>query len=397
MRMLKIAVVGAAAAALIGIGLGPALADPPAGVTPKLCSIVGVGAQSTARLMDAMAAVYDKSNPGCPMYSWDGQNPVTAQPGGTIVTKGSSPTDMTCAIARPDNSSSGVEALAAAKIDLGFPCINFARSESPPSSTSPTGLVWVGFALDAVSWITTTKAAGAPATLTAAQLNAIYSCKDRTWRSVGGTSTADIVPGLPQASSDTRPFFLAAIGNPTLGSCVVNGSIDIPSDPDNPVPLQENTGVSATSTGVSCTSAKWAACTTGNAYWFAHNADALYPYSAADWIAQAAAPAGGGHASPVFAHGLVTEPKEISGVSPITAGSPDTISKAFETGTATLVFTHSEYNVVPNVGTIAAPEIAKGPITTIFGPKGVVCSNSTIIESFGFGTLGSRCGFLVAG
>jgi ABC-type phosphate transport system substrate-binding protein len=397
MRVLKIAVAGAAAAALIGIGLGPALADPPTGVTPPLCAVVGVGAQSTAYVMDAIATAYDATKPKCPMYSWDGLPPGTVMPFGSIVTKGASGTDTTCEIARPDGSAAGVDALAVTKIDDGFPCINFARSESPPSSTSPTGLVWVGFARNAVTWVTTTKAAGAPASLTAAQLNAIYSCKDRTWKSVGGTSTAQIAPGLPQTSSETRAFFLAAIGITTPGSCVVNGSIDIPGDPENPVPMEENTGVSPASTSASCTSADWAACETGNAYWFAHNANALYPYSVADWIAQAAAPAGGGHASPLFGHGLVTEPREISGVSPITAGKPDTISNKFVIGTASRVFTNLEYNVVPNVGTTTAPKIAAGPITTIFGPKGVVCGDTTIIESWGFQSLGSLCGSLTAG
>jgi ABC-type phosphate transport system substrate-binding protein len=398
----KIAVVAAAAATALGVGLGPALADPPSGTVPALTSIVGVGSNTTALVMDAMSTGYNATKPADDLWSWDAVNPVTGATGQTIETKGTSKSDTTCDIARPDGSGAGVTALSTTKTDGGQPCINYARSSSPPSATSPAGLVFVGMAKDAVTWVTTTAATGAPKTLDETQLHNIYSAntgKCLTWKDVGGTSTDPIVPGLPQTSSGTRSFFLAAIDVTTPGTCTVNGEINIPSDPNNPVLLEENTGVSGTASGKTCTSADWAACTTGNAYWFANNANALYPYSAADWIAQAAAPAGGGHTTPLFGHGVVTEPGEISGVSPITAGSPDTISTAFTTGTATKVFTRVVYNVVPNVGTTSAPKIAAGAITDIFGPKGYICSSSgtTTLKSYGFLPLGSLCGFLTAG
>ena len=47
----------------------------------------------------------------------------------------------------------------------------------------------------------------------------------------------------------------------------------------------------------------------------------------------------------------MTKPGEISGISPITAGSPQTIKTKFTTAAATKVFTRVVYNVVPNVGT----------------------------------------------
>jgi hypothetical protein len=136
---------------------------------------------------------------------------------------------------------------------------------------------------------------------------------------------------------------------------------------------------------------------TANSYFFAHNANALFPYSAADWIAQTATPAGGGHTSDSFAHGLVTEPGAISGVAPIAPGTPDVIASKFTTGTATEVFTRVVYNVVPNVGTTTDPKIATGPITTIFGPKGYICKKNSLIENWGFLPLGTLCGFLTAG
>src|SRR5580658_2695592 len=101
----KIAVVAAAAATALGVGLGPALADPPAGVTPALTSVVGVGAQTTQGLFDAIATNYDATKPATKLYSWDAVNPKTGATGDTIVTKGKSSTDTTCAIARPDGGS----------------------------------------------------------------------------------------------------------------------------------------------------------------------------------------------------------------------------------------------------------------------------------------------------
>jgi hypothetical protein len=80
MRILKIAVVAAAAEALIGARLGPALADPPSGVTPALTSVVGVGSNATALVMDAIADNHDaqKPAPAVKLYSWDAISPVTS-------------------------------------------------------------------------------------------------------------------------------------------------------------------------------------------------------------------------------------------------------------------------------------------------------------------------------
>jgi ABC-type phosphate transport system substrate-binding protein len=384
----KIAVVAAAAATALGVGLGPALADPPSGTVPALGSIVGVGSNTTTYVMDAMATSYNSSKPAQKLWSWDATNPTTGAVGDTIETKGSSATDTTCDIARPNGSGAGITALTTTATDAGHPCIDYSRSSSGPSSTSPTGLAFVAMGKDAVTWVTSTKNTGAPATLTETQLNKIYSCTDRTWKSVGGTSTSNIVPALPQSSSGTRSFFLAAIGNPVLGSCVVNGAFTVPGATGNPLPLEENTGTSTGGTG--------SGATTANQYFFNHDANALYPYSAADWIAQAAAPAGGGHTNSHFGHGQVTEPKEISGKSPITAGSPDVISTTFVDGASTKIFTRVVYNVVPNLGTASAPKIATGAITKIFGASGFVCSatGTSLLKSYGFLPLGGLCGSL---
>ena len=81
----------------------------------------------------------------------------------------------------------------------------------------------------------------------------------------------------------------------------------------------------------------------------------------------------------------------------ITTGTPGTISTAFTTDASTKIFTRVVYNVVLNAGTAAAPKIPAGPLTTIFGPSGVVCKDTTTIESWGFLSLGGLCGSLTSG
>jgi ABC-type phosphate transport system substrate-binding protein len=387
----KIAVTAAVAATVIGVGIGPALADPPSGVVPKLADVVGVGSDTTTPLMDAVSTHYNSFSPANKLYSWDATNPSTGATGDPIVTKASSSTDTTCQINRPNGSGAGINALATTKTDGGSPCVDYARASRGHQTGDPAGLLWVAFGKDAVSWTTPSGGATKPASLTQAQLKAIYSCTTTNWSQVGGGS-GTIVPVLPQTASGTRAFFLSAIGVTTPGSCVVNGSINIPNDSHNPVPLEENTGVSPSSAGGACSSANWSQCLTGNAYEFANNRNAVYPYSVGDWIAQQPAPAGGGHGNTAtFDPGVLQQPKQISGVSPIVthSGSIDTINTSFSA-----TFTRVVWNVMKNAGTTTSPAIPSN-LVPIFGtaakaPHGL-CSDTADIQSYGFETI-SGCG-----
>ena len=378
----KIAVVVATAAITIGAGIGPALADPPSGTLPKLTDVVGVGSDTTQLVMDAIAKHFDGTSPAHKLYSWDALNPSTGVAGDTIVTKGSSSSDMTCSMARPNGSSGGIKALAATIKDAGSPCIDYARSSRGTQTGDPTGLLWVGYAKDAVSWTTPKSGSGKPTTLTVAQLTAIYLCTSTKWNQVGGSSTATIVPVLPQPNSGTRAFFLKQIGVTTPGSCVVNGTISPAGNPHDPLPIEENTGVSQKdSSGFY---------TTGNQLEFG-NANTIFPYSVADWIAQTPKPAGGGHATASSAPGVLKQPQKVKSVSPIAVhtGLIDTINTAF---TSTL--TRVVWNVMPNAGTTAAPKIPAN-LLPFFGHTGAVCSDTADIKSYGFLPLtGQLCGTL---
>jgi len=221
MRMLKkllaAAVVTASATAL---AVGPALADPINGsgkpVTPKETDVVGVGSDTIQFLLDQFSFDYNKSHStGAKLYSWDALNPKTGLTDNIAFKSG-------CAkVARPNGSSAGIATLAANTKtgDKKHFCADFARSSRPRASTDPSkgpgGILFVALGKDAVTFATN-GTTNAPANLTTAQLNKIYSCQVTNWNQVGGKN-APIKAELPQTSSGTRAFFLTAIGLGTSG------------------------------------------------------------------------------------------------------------------------------------------------------------------------------------
>jgi ABC-type phosphate transport system substrate-binding protein len=229
MRMLSKLLAGSAAAAtLVALAAGPALADPPKGVTPKATDVVGVGSDTTTFALDQLSHDYNASHKsGAKLYSWDALNPTTGAVGDPIVTKAG------CAsIPRPDGSSAGITALDANTADgTGF-CIDFARSSRGRASTDPPyatgGIAFTALAGDAVTYATRSKAAGgtnAPANLTTAQLASIYECNVTNWDQLTPPGpNATIAAFLPQSGSGTRSFFLTALGGGvtpiTPGACV---------------------------------------------------------------------------------------------------------------------------------------------------------------------------------
>jgi len=195
------------------MAVGPALADPPKGVTPKETDVVGVGSDTIEFLLDQFSFDYNKAHKtGTHLYSWDALNPKTGAMGDPIKEKSGC-----SATPRPDGSSAGITALATSPktSDRKRFCVDFARSSRPRNTSSDPpkskgGIVFVTIGKDAVSYATNSTT-NAPSNLTTAQLNAIYSCTDTNWNQVGGKSGA-IDAQLPQTSSGTRAFFLNAIG-----------------------------------------------------------------------------------------------------------------------------------------------------------------------------------------
>lgn len=129
--------------------------------------------------------------------------------------------------------------LAVTAVSPRRPCLDFARSSSDSSQNAEfagTGLSYVVLATDTLSWASRRDSL-IPATLTAAQLRAIYEC------TAPGTisNPPTILPLLPQAGSGTRTDWLRFLGLP--GAPVVPGPCVSDRDPTNPaIGLIENTG-----------------------------------------------------------------------------------------------------------------------------------------------------------
>jgi len=240
------------------LAMAPALADPITGsgkaVTPKSTDVVGVGSDTIQNLFDQFSIDYNASHrTGARLYSWDALNPKTGLDDNIKTKSGCS------AILRPNGSSAGITALTAnTKVGSHF-CIDFARSSRGRKSTDPSkgpgGVLFVALAKDAVTYATN-NGSNAPTKLTTAQLHSIYTCTATTWNQVGGTSTATIVPELPQSGSGTRAFFETAIGitDSSVGACVGQSA-------------EENEGVNPVFTG-------------------ANAKNVIFPYSIGKYIAE---------------------------------------------------------------------------------------------------------------
>jgi len=359
MRMLSKLVTGAVAAATVaGLSAGTALADPPKGVTPAPASVVSVGAQTQQNLFDSLAVNWDKAHPKkTQLYTWDALNSAGAD--NNIATK------KGCkAIVRPNGASPGITSLAAnIKIGSHF-CIDIARSSRAEKSTDPTGLSFVPFAFDSVSYASISKGSNAPANLTTKQLQRIYSCTATKWNQVGGKSTATIHPLLAQAGAGTVTFFLAAIGVDTPGKCV--------SEPNT---LEENQGLSAVFKGKNAR-------------------NEIIPFSTGDWIAQAYHSAKCLNGSCTAVKGVTCKPKKgqnafgcadngvlklnkINGTSPVTGtGSKATLNAHFSS-----IFIRTLYNVVRTAKT---KDKIPAYLEQFVGAKGLFCSNETLIKDYGF-------------
>jgi ABC-type phosphate transport system substrate-binding protein len=267
MRMISKVLAGSAAAAtLVAMTAGTALADPPSGTTPSATNIVSVGAQTTQNLFDQFSKDFDSAHSSPKVYSWDAVNPVSGAIGDPIVTK-----KACTSIPRPNGGNAGITALDTNTTVPGSTshyCIDFARTASSRTSSEPPyapgGIAFVALAGDAVTWAARTAAAGgtdAPANLTSAQLTKIFECTDTNWDQVGGTN-APIEAFLPQTSAATRTFFLTALGGGvtpiTAGPCVQDGTT---ADPNS---LEENEGVNP----------------------LLNSPEAIFIYSVGDYIAQ---------------------------------------------------------------------------------------------------------------
>jgi len=344
--------------------------------SPAENDATGVGSDTIQNVLDQFAADF---NPGVAaggshLYSWDATNPLTGAIGDSI------PEKTGCSsIPRPNGSSAGITQLATFQKthDGKFFCSSFARSSRARASTDPAfapgGIAFVDLAGDAVTW-SAQATTNAPATLTTAQLAAIYNCTDTNWSQVGGKN-APIHAFIPQSGSGTRSFFLGAIGIATPGSCVS----------DDGGTLEENEGVNPV----------------------LNDPDAIFPYSIGKYIAEkfhsatclnsACTPNASGIACHPTAHqnlfGCNTHGtmvlKQINGVAPTTGkGLATVINSSFPATFQRTVFEVVPYD--PNTSDHipgATNPVGGVNLEPIFGSSGFVCTNAqakTDLTNYGF-------------
>jgi ABC-type phosphate transport system substrate-binding protein len=325
---LKLAVVAGAAAALAVSVSSPAFGDPPTGVTPNANDIVGVGSDTTQFFMDQISLNYDNTAtpPARALYSWDatGTSPIVTKTGAT-------------SIPRPDGSGAGITALVTNTIKT----VDFARSSRGRGSSDPATVGFVAFGKDAVS-VAVQNRTDAPANLTTAQLQGIYTCSITNWNQVGGNNSA-IQPFLPQSGSGTRSFFEAAMGltDAQIGPCVTQG-------------VQENEGLDPQ----------------------LQNRHVVVPYSVAKYIAQVYHSGAGQNDFGTDDHGTLkvlslNSTKPTKGVAPKVTINPN-FSPTFQ---------RVVYNVIRKTSSGDIPAYLKG----IFGPTGYICSKGrTVTKNYGF-------------
>lgn len=320
----------AALATTLGVlGAAPVSADPDPGTTPTPIDLVGVGSDTTEKVMNSVAAAYNAELWGSAtkLHSFDATGSATITP------------KAGCAeMPRPNGSSAGIKALMA---DQSTPaCIDFARSSREKSTSgSEDGLAFLALGRDGVTWVRQ-EVSNAPASLTTAQLGAIYRCEATTWDQVGGTGTGTIEPYLPQSGSGTRSFWLSAIGVSTPGACVTQG-------------VPENDGTA-----------------------LPNDPDVVAPYSIANYIAQAYRGIDDRHGTTVM--GQIDSRQPTTGT-----GTAAELNPGFAPGFLRLV-----YNVVERtpLGEVAPQHQA------VFGADGYICANQELVSAHGFGELGTECG-----
>ncbi|MFE4644592.1 hypothetical protein [Streptomyces sp. NPDC056730] len=238
-----------------------------------------------------------------------------------------------CTINRPNGSSAGIDALRNAVLN-STGCIDFARSSRGPADTTTTKLTWIPFAKDAVTVaVRSDSALNSALDLTTAQLRDIYTCVKTTHNGV------TLTPLLPQSGSGTRTFFLEKIGvtEAQVGTCV-NGAV------------QEHDGTALDTAGD------------------------IAPYSVAQYIAQT-------NGVVADRHG-VTVLGKVNGVAP--RNTNGTLNTAFP-------YNRDVYNVVPTpkiTGTTADANV----VSAFVGTASKVCGQTSQIQAYGFGSLGTACG-----
>jgi hypothetical protein len=408
-RLRGLIAAGAVCAAVSGMAVAqsaPAHADPTQ-------TLVAVGSDTIQDVWNGLATTFGGNLVG----SYNATNPVS---GGIneIITPADGTSGKSCSFSRPNGSGQGVAAL---RLSLnqssanagsfvgtkpGLGCVDIARSSSGPDIVDTNAAVdiqYIPFALDAVTGATgpaVCAGAGAPADgcaafnadlgngntfsaspvptqitqanlFTTADLHNLYNCNTATEGGVtywpfgsptaqpAGSQVIDLYQ--PQPGSGTRKFWEGgtAINYPDASPCVhdhiIGGALAPANDGNVSVPVEEHDGTAVATDPLG-----------------------YGPFSIAQYISQQTPT----H-NPRF-HDAVLD--NIGGVSPYVGG---VISGGLN---ASFPITRDVYNVV----SLARVTNASDKLNFLLDGSGsAVCSQKTLIKSYGFATIGAACGEII--
>ena len=381
----------AAVSAVVGFS-GPAAADP-------ILTYVGVGSDTT---QDVMNGVAESIGFGA-IASYDAVDPT-----GTVAANPLIKSKDGCLFTRPNGSGAGLAQLqysinsatgnqpGGTKPTISG-CVDFGRSSSGPTFSATGKLVYIPFALDAVTSATgpaTAVGGGDPAvateivdanSFTKANLTTLYSCTaitinnkkyDPTVASDNPGATPPVVAvhlKVPQGNSGTRKFWAQQLGfddgtasGHSLPSCVKDTWTDTATPPVTHS-IEEHDGTV-----------------------YANDANALGPFSVAQFIAQSNGINPRLHNVAIHSLGT-TDPTTQNPTTtfPVVAGAK------LKT---TFIITREVYNIVELARvTQGDPKFDAGLFQLFVGTSSLVCSQSVTIQTFGFATLatapaGHTCG-----
>jgi ABC-type phosphate transport system substrate-binding protein len=133
---------------------------------------------------------------------------------------------------RPNGSGAGFDAFRRDFDNASFHILDYTRSstcQGPGAGCrgkNVTGIDSIQVASDPFAILKTSTPASNSVPLSASQLKSIYeansgSCKHWNDADIGGSSTNQIIPIIPQVGSGTRSAFITSVGITTVGSCAV--------------------------------------------------------------------------------------------------------------------------------------------------------------------------------
>ena len=271
MRASRSIALAGAVMAVLGLGVGSALADPAS--TPPAQSIVAVGSDTLTPTFDQFSTDYNATTPTYPLYSWDatGTSP--------IETKNNAACEN---ITRPNGSGAGISSVSTSpSFSSGgttYKCMDIARASRYLTSSDPTNMAQDIIAEDLITY-SYLPSGNIPSNLTPTDLEAIFSCNASlisssygdnpvTENEIGGKGTDKVLPVIPQSSSGTRQTWLTndlGLSNTTIASCVTNGSY---TSGGTAYTIEENEGTNPVFNPSDNPS----------------TADVIFPYSAGDYV-----------------------------------------------------------------------------------------------------------------